>query len=153
MLALRLASRYTRSPTHTTSQWSTTKVNSVYAYFDGDNVGARLELLLLNDDVDGAERYSKSITAALCAACDVVQSFETARVVFAGGDDLLVQWKESIAFSTDIERVRSVYESLCGQTLSAGVGFTANQASLNLRKAKLLGKSQVVSESRSIDVA
>jgi hypothetical protein len=37
----------------------------VYAFFDGDNVGNRLEILLTEEKVEEAVRFSRNIQAAL----------------------------------------------------------------------------------------
>jgi hypothetical protein len=119
-------------------------VSSAFAYFDGDNVGSRLELLLLDNDSDGAKTYSESVAAALVQACQLMRSLPTAQIIFAGGDDIFATWQMRSIQTDDIETIRAAYYATCGQTLSVGVGLTPMNASLSLRRAKLLGKSQLV---------
>ncbi|MBM2615026.1 hypothetical protein JIG36_05565 [Actinoplanes sp. LDG1-06] len=123
----------------------------VYAYFDGDNIGSRLELLLLDDNVGGAAQYSASVDAALTQTRRNLQNIPSLIVILAGGDDIFVKWRHGMIALSDIERTRSTYEEICGQSLSVGVGLTASRAILNLRRAKLQGKAQLVCEPGSFD--
>jgi hypothetical protein len=123
----------------------------VYAYFDGDNIGSKLELLLLDDNADGAANYSASIDAALTRTCQNLQIIPSLVVILAGGDDIFVKWRHGRVAIADIERACSTYKEVCGQSLSVGIGLTASRAILNLRRAKLQGKAQLVCESGSFD--
>ncbi|MER6593250.1 hypothetical protein ABT214_15640 [Micromonospora purpureochromogenes] len=128
-------------------------MRDVFAYFDGDNIGSRLELLLLDDNVAEAEIYSASVTAALEKTRRRLQAIPTLRVILAGGDDIFVRWTIGAAAPDEIEDVRAVYKGVCGQSLSVGIGLAPSRAIANLRKAKLRGKAQLVSDPGSFDGA
>nr|WP_276203301.1 mCpol domain-containing protein [Actinomadura flavalba] len=116
----------------------------MYAHFDGDDIGPKLELMLLDDDDDSARSYSHSISQALAWVREYMTN-KGATVVVAGGDDLVARWPSNFVTIDDIEYMRSGFFETCGRTLSVGVGSRASEAASNLRRAKLQGKNQIVS--------
>ena len=121
-------------------------MEEVFAYFDGDNIGSRLELLLIDDQVEDARSYSASVNRALSEAQLILTRLPTVEVILAGGDDLLARWTLGAVSLADVEAVRDAFLKFCGQSLSVGVGQSAGRAAYNLRRAKLLGKAQAVSD-------
>ncbi|WP_190865169.1 mCpol domain-containing protein [Actinomadura sp. RB99] len=122
----------------------------IYAHFDGDDVGSKLELMLLDDDEESARDYSNSINIAIARVQEIL-SRSGAAIVLSGGDDLIASWTaDSISFS-DIERVRQTFRDVCGCTLSVGIGFCLSEAASSLRRAKLQGKDQVIQTTASRD--
>jgi hypothetical protein len=122
----------------------------IYAHFDGDDVGPKLELMLLDNKLEEARTYSRNLTCALEYACRLLQSLGEVDVIAAGGDDLIVGWIPGVVNEIDIERVRVGFFEKCGCTLSAGIGVELSEAAGNLHRAKLLGKNRVISTAPSL---
>lgn len=116
----------------------------IYAHFDGDDVGPRLELLLLDDLVEEARSYSEGVNKGLAALSEMACSITTADVVIAGGDDLIVSWSRDAIDLDQIELMRNAFSKVSGRTVSVGIGFSASEATSNLRRAKLMGKDKIV---------
>lgn len=117
-----------------------------YAYFDGDDVGSRLELLLLDNKSEDAASYSRDVSQALGLVHKDLSSRPDVEVLVAGGDDVLARWPAGALTLDDVEAIRALFHRACGQTLSVGIGRSLHDATINLRRAKLLGKARVVSE-------
>jgi hypothetical protein len=116
-----------------------------YAYFDGDDIGPKLELMLLDEKLEEARVYSKRVTSALQSTRCLLESLGEVDVIAAGGDDLLISWEFAAITETDIHSVRSGFFGQCGCTLSVGIADRLSEAANNLRRAKLLGKDCIVS--------
>lgn len=125
-------------------------MGQIFAHLDGDNVGNRLELLLLDERLDDACKYSESVARALQQVKALLVEAPTVRVLIAEGDDLLATWQPGAVTLEDIDCAREVFLRTCGQTMSAGVGFSTNSAVQNLRRAKLAGKAQTICEPESL---
>lgn len=115
-----------------------------FAYFDGDDIGAPLELLLLENKVSEASEYSRTISEAMRRLKADLEGLTGGDILFSGGDDLLIVWKQRCADSGEIQEIRDKFSSYCGRTVSVGFGATASEAMGNLRKAKLSGKDRAV---------
>jgi len=115
-----------------------------FAYFDGDDIGGPLELLLLEDKVSDASNYSKLVSVAMGQLISDLKSNPEVDVLFSGGDDLLAVWRQGGIDASEIEKIRRRFAGLCGRTISVGVGSSAPEALGNLRKAKLSGKDRTV---------
>lgn len=116
----------------------------ILAHFDGDDVGAGLELLLLDNLVDQARKYSEGVNKGLAALLVVVRSRPGVDVIIAGGDDLVACWQQEHIDLKFIEAARQAFLEASGRTISVGVGSSLSEASSNLRRAKLMGKDKVV---------
>ena len=115
-----------------------------FAYFDGDDIGPALELLLLDEHLQEAKEYSRSIITAFEATRIALVEKFNADIVIAGGDDLLVCFPKDAMNEADIETLRKEFFEECGRSISVGVGSSAAEAASNLRRAKLLGKDRLV---------
>jgi len=116
----------------------------IFVHFDGDDVGSSLELLLLDEDVELARKYSDSITRALELVRDTLADFGGADIFVLGGDDLVVALPDSSFDMAKIEVIRRLFFEASGQTMSAGVGLSSSEATQNLRRAKLMGKNIMI---------
>ena len=128
-------------------------METIFAYFDGDNVGNRLELLLLDGRVADACAYSESLNQALRDALALLQGLSNVNVLVAGGDDLLASWLSGTVSRGDLEKIRQAFFDACGQSMSVGVGRSASGAVHCLRRAKLMGKAQIICEPGVCDAA
>jgi hypothetical protein len=116
--------------------------STVYLYFDGDDVGSGIELCLLRGDINGAALVSVRVRDAIVALTDSLQAQFGARIVFAGGDEVLAL--TTVPVTTDgLATLRDEFRYLSGLSISCGWATSARDATLNLRIAKLRGKDQV----------
>jgi uncharacterized protein with ACT and thioredoxin-like domain len=118
---------------------------TIVGYFDGDDIGSALELMLLDDKLDRACKYSETVARALQQIRDFLEKELGAEIIICGGDDLVACWKEGSVTSADIKHIRAQFFDICSRTISIGIGSTSHEATLNLRRAKLLGKDRAVS--------
>jgi hypothetical protein len=117
----------------------------IVGYFDGDDIGAALELMLLDNKLDHACRYSETVVRALQQIRDFLEKELGAEIIVCGGDDLVACWKDGSVTSADIKHIRAQFFDTCSRTISIGIGSTSREATQNLRRAKLLGKDRAVS--------
>ncbi|NQX03405.1 mCpol domain-containing protein [Rathayibacter sp. VKM Ac-2856] len=112
-----------------------------FVYFDGDDVGAKIELCLLSDDVEAAAAISTSVSDARMELSRKLQVRFDAELIFSAGDEVLARLSEIV--DNDIfDQLRLAFAARSGISISCGVGRSASEASLNLRLAKLQGKNQ-----------
>lgn len=114
-----------------------------FVYLDGDDVGARIELLLLKDDADGAAAISRAVVQAIGDAADRIQALWMGTVHFAAGDELLASVSGPLTAS-DLDGIRHRFEERTGLTISCGVGSSPAEAARMLHLAKLEGKNRTV---------
>ena len=101
---------------------------------DGDDVGRKLERLILEEKINEVSLLSFSITASV----NQLQKYMQARgadIIFCAGDGLLAMSHEII----DVEPLLNINEDI---TFSIGIGETSSNALLALKKAKGLGKAR-----------
>ncbi|WP_181157380.1 mCpol domain-containing protein [Microbacterium sp. MYb62] len=112
-----------------------------YLYFDGDDVGAAIELCLLEEDVPGAHLVSTRVSDGIEGlAAELRRSFG-AEIVFAAGDEVLAV-TNSLVDPILVQRFRAKFEKTTGRTVSCGIGTSAADATRQLHLAKLHGKNQ-----------
>lgn len=116
----------------------------MYAYFDGDNIGDSIELLLLNDNVKEATELSAKLNNAICQLKDELSNKLDIEIILYGGDDLLIKYNDVSNHLNIIQIARTNYFDCCGHYISCGCGNTLNIAMENLRKAKLMGRNHFV---------
>lgn len=113
----------------------------IYAFFDGDNVGDKIEILLLDGDLEKARALSESIKVSLTG----IEQYLSGRfeIILSGGDDLLVRFEDSEDILTIVAWVRSKFAQETGLTMSCGIGRTIADSIYQLGLAKLYGKNGV----------
>jgi uncharacterized protein with ACT and thioredoxin-like domain len=117
----------------------------IVAHFDGDDIGPALELMLLDNELDCARDYSRSVAKALQHVHRTLEKELGAEIIIYGGDDLIARWKVGSVTDVDLKHLRSIFFDICGRTISVGVGTSSHDATSNLRRAKLMGKDRIVS--------
>lgn len=120
-----------------------------FAYFDGDDIGAPLELALLEDDPGKATRYSNLVSTAMNQLAAELSSHNGVRVLFSGGDDMFASWPNGAVDPGEMTKLQVRFSAVCGRTISVGVGATPSEALGNLRRAKLRGKARTVTASEA----
>lgn len=118
----------------------------IYIHLDGDGVGDVLELMLLDDDLEAAEKFSEQVSDAIDYLCGVVSALDNAKVLFSTGDGLVIAISEDAYEQRNIQKIMGDFLSWTGCTMSAGIGNTPSKAVSALRRAKLLGKNRIVNE-------
>src|SRR5574340_897340 len=118
----------------------------IYVAMDADDVGSEIELALLKGDILTAQKVHDAIQIAIQNLRAAVMADGRMTLVFSGCDDILVALPESEYNSQLVEQLRKSFAEQTTHTMSAGVGTSVAAASINLRKAKLAGKDQVVSD-------
>lgn len=122
----------------------------IITHFDGDDIGTKLELMLLDNKESEAREYSRSVSAALNQLQEFVQR-EGADVILSGGDDLIASWKSTPPSASTLQKACDKFSEICGRTLSVGIGESLSDTTSNLRRAKLQGKNQIVSSNVNLD--
>ncbi|WP_157538058.1 mCpol domain-containing protein [Microbacterium sp. Root280D1] len=112
-----------------------------YLYFDGDDVGAAIELRLLEFDLEGAANISAKVSLGIESLSRKLESLLGGTIVFAAGDEVLAHLPNECDL-TQIDALRTQFHTESGLTVSCGVGDNPRQATLNLHLAKLRGKNR-----------
>ena len=116
----------------------------MYAYFDGDNIGNSIELLLLNANVKEASELRVKLNNAISQLKEELSDKLDIEIILYGGDDLLIKYDDVSNHLNTIQVARNNYFDCCGHYISCGCGNTLNIAMQNLRKAKLMGKNHFI---------
>lgn len=115
-----------------------------YAFFDGDNVGNTIEILLIENKVDEATLLSRHINDAVYQLKIKLKKNSDVDVIILGGDDLLIKYDIDNDDIGLLEDIREIFKSTTGLNMSCGVGSTISEAIQNLHLAKLYGKNQLI---------
>ncbi len=111
--------------------------NGKYYYsFDGDQVGRRIQTLILENDVPGLVQLSREVTACVADLRERLLALGC-EVLFAAGDSVMAIGPPDVP----IERV-PVHVN--GLTFSVGIGLTPREALIALARAKTSGRGQTV---------
>lgn len=116
----------------------------MYAYFDGDNIGDSIELLLLNANVKEATKLSNKLNNAISQLKDELNDKLDIEIILYGGDDLLIKYNDTSDHLNIIQMARKKYFDCCGHYISCGCGDALKVAMENLRKAKLMGRNHFI---------
>lgn len=114
-------------------------MGEIYLAVDGDDVGHRLEYLMLMNEREAITKFSKTfLEAMIWLENKLVKDFD-ALIVFTGGDNLLASLND---LPTEvIEALRSEFAKRSNTTLSIGLGENPRQAYFALKLAKTSGKN------------
>ncbi len=118
------------------SQMSTRNGDRWFYSFDGDQVGRRVQTLILENDVSGIVRLSQTVSSAVNTLRDELKAMGC-EVLFAAGDSVLAIGPSDLA----LEKM-PIEEN--GLTFSVGVGRTPRAALIALAKAKTKGRGEIV---------
>lgn len=115
----------------------------MFAFFDGDDIGPKLEILLIENKLQEASLFSESINIAMKEIESFLIKTKNIRVHILGGDDVLVEYDQSVDENFLVSEINNIFKARTGCTMSCGIGENLNQAIWNLHKAKLFGKDNV----------
>lgn len=116
-----------------------------YAFFDGDGIGSKLEILLIEGKIAEASNFSESLKYALDTIIFDLKNNIHIKIILFGGDDLLFEFDNQIN-EEFFESIRNKYYQMTGVTFSCGVGNSIQESIRNLYFAKLYGKNQIYSD-------
>jgi hypothetical protein len=116
--------------------------NKIYVRLDADNIGEKIELALLNNDIETARLIHEKVQSAMNLLNEKLENTLESQILMRGCDDILfVTAKITDSF---IGEVRETFFSASGYTISIGIGSNLSEALRNLQIAKLSGKNKVV---------
>lgn len=113
---------------------------TMYAFFDGDNIGKRLEILLTEGQIEEAVKLSLNIQQALNEIGELLKSTEGVSIIIIGGDDILIEFDHQRHDITFLESIRDKFHTITGNTMSCGLAKDIPSTIWNLHLAKLYGK-------------
>ncbi|MCW5202856.1 mCpol domain-containing protein [Desulfobulbus sp. N2] len=115
----------------------------LYAFFDGDNIGTTIEILLTESKTNEAIMLSENIKTVMIEIENFLETIEYVEVLISGGDDLLIHFEKIEDSDELIDIIRRMFYSKTGTSMSCGVGTDVPQSIWNLHLAKLYGKNLV----------
>jgi CRISPR/Cas system-associated protein Cas10 (large subunit of type III CRISPR-Cas system) len=115
----------------------------MYAFFDGDNIGDKIEIMLLENRVTEATEFSEKIKTAMSRLHEITKTQSGVEVIIFGGDDLLLKYESNFIHIDFLEKLRSEFLEITGNTMSCGIGESVKESVMNLYFAKLYGKNQI----------
>jgi CRISPR/Cas system-associated protein Cas10 (large subunit of type III CRISPR-Cas system) len=113
---------------------------------DGDNIREKVEFYLLNQNLEDLSTFSRSVTSAIDQLKDMAVQTMNAKIILAGGDDILLSIPSNSYSKAHIQQLQETFHSLTGGTISFGSGKTVEAAYLNLRRAKSSSSLKIVEE-------
>ncbi len=116
----------------------------LYIIGDGDNIRNRVEFYLLNGNLTDLTHYSQNLLKAIEDLQCFARSKMGADIIYAGGDDLLFRLNKKDYERKHLQEALEKFQALSGSTISFGVGESVEEAFLNLRRAKAMGKGEIV---------
>ena len=119
---------------------------NVVIHLDGDDIGNRIELLLLDGNLEEASRLSLQITAAMNQLRRSLERVADLRIHLFGGDDLIATFRPKSISKEELNGLRDEFKANCTLTISGGIGLSVQEALMNLRRAKLSGKNCLVGD-------
>ena len=111
---------------------------------DGDDVGRKLELYILDNNINELEDFTLSLTNRFNWFVTQLYNLIQIEIHLVGGDSILASFepnKESIEY---LEKLRTDFEKQGLPTISIGIGYTPREAYFALKYAKLYGKNCLV---------
>lgn len=121
-------------------------IECFYVLGDGNHIRENIEFYLFNHNLESLSEFSASLTTAINELKEIATSSMDARVIFAGGDDILLSVPREKYRKEHIEELQQTFLSTTGTTISFGVGNTIEAAYINLRRAKTKEDDKIVEE-------
>ena len=115
-----------------------------FVLVDGDDVGEKIDALIVRGDVGGLKGFTREIDQAVARVAAIAREAD-GEVHMAGGDNVLARVPDADAFVEAVARAR---ESFCC-TFSIGVGATARESQAALKAAKETAPGAIVRSGRT----
>ena len=110
----------------------------MYALIDGDDVGKKMEVHTINNDVEAFIRTSERISNSIARMAESLADVPGVSLVSTGGDSILIGFHETIS-----NRISERLDGLQAEeefSFSVGIGNDLREAYVALRMAKAAGK-------------
>jgi CRISPR/Cas system-associated protein Cas10 (large subunit of type III CRISPR-Cas system) len=115
----------------------------LYAFFDGDNIGPTVEILLMENKISEATTFSENINIAILEIGELLKSADDIKIIILGGDDVLIEFDPIRYNLSFLEKLRDIFKEKTGNSMSCGIGKDISQSIWNLHVAKLYGKNTI----------
>lgn len=121
----------------------------MYAFFDGDGIGNKIEILLIENRVKQAQFFSESLKDTMDIIQTKLSKNPKIEILIIGGDDLLIKKKGRFSIK-ELEDIRKLFNLNNSEnaTFSCGIGATIEESINSLNKAKLYGKDQIFGQNK-----
>ncbi|MEL7120328.1 MAG: mCpol domain-containing protein [Bacteroidota bacterium] len=118
----------------------------MYAFFDGDGIGNKIEILFRDGKIEQAKEFSESLKMAMQIIEKELSKNPKYEIIIIGGDDLLIKKKGRFSKS-ELEEIRELFKNNNseGATFSCGIGSTVSESIDSLGLAKLYGRNRIIS--------
>lgn len=120
------------------------KEQKKYIRLDADNVGDKIELALLQNNIETANKIHSSVQSGIAKIKNIILE-SNGEILMAGCDDILFIY--SLKSMDFLDNIRNMFEMETGFTLSIGFGNNLAESLESLKIAKLSGKNQIFSKS------
>lgn len=117
-------------------------MKELYIAIDGDDVGNRLEYLMLTNDLENLREFSELLNSKMLWLQEQLVHKFNALVFFSGGDNILVSVDGGLEIS-ELDQLREDFATETHITLSIGLGETPQEAYFALKLAKVGGKNAI----------
>ncbi len=119
----------------------------IYCSIDGDRIGARIEVKLLQENLAEAKELSDRVNAAMREIVERIKA-TGGKLIFWGGDSIFAEFDEG--FDENLrEELSQLFSERTGCTISIGTGNTPLEAYLKLKRQKIeKGSSKNSNESK-----
>ncbi len=107
----------------------------VYCSIDGDRIGARIEVKLLQKNLAEAKELSERVNAAMQEIIDCIKA-AGGEIIFWGGDSIFAEFDERFDESL-LDELPQLFFERTGCTISIGTGDTPLKAYLKLKRQKI----------------
>lgn len=118
--------------------------DKVFVRLDGDNIGDKIELALLDGEWEFAQQVHDSVQMSMKSLKSIIIGIESSIILMAGCDDILFSLNKSYFNEEDLSKLKATFLKDVGLTMSVGVGKSPIDAINNLRRAKISGKNRIV---------
>lgn len=125
-------------------QGRSTMPEVLYALGDADNISRRIEGMLLSNNLQALGEFSAAISTAIQTLGDHANQTMGAEIIFCGGDDILFLVKSEKFSQDQLRALMREFTEKTGSTISFGVGNSAEEAFLNLARAKSAGSGTLI---------
>ena len=124
-----------------------------YIAIDGDDVGRRIERLIVNNQTHQLSKFSTQYEYAMDWLEKILESNLKTQTIFKGGDSLfaICSEKQPFAIKSSLEALRKDFYNLSKMTLSMGIGSSPREAYFALKLAKAQGKNRIILFSESLE--
>ena len=103
--------------------------------FDGDGIGRRIELYLLENREEDVQAFSARILAAIGAIGQILES-RGGELIFCTGDSVLAKFSPNTKVNNLIEECERIFLERTGNTIASGAASTLREVYLELKLAK-----------------